>query len=151
MIFTIYRYCIFIIIVAFLMYVILWLPGLKSRRAILHKEVKLAKGAAFRPGTFSNLKSQLNAYNLFCVYYRFEPFPCSIDILCTYTHIFYQKVSKVCHLSKTIYLARRPGVSFWILVYIISLCSSLLYYYFCSFFFSVWRLRVGFGAFHIVL
>lgn len=54
--------------------------------------MKLAKGAAFRPGTFSNLKSQLNAYNLFCVFYRFEPFPCSIDILCAYA----------CFLSKSL-------------------------------------------------
>ncbi|XP_071124704.1 uncharacterized protein [Mytilus edulis] len=68
------------------------IKGLKSRRAVLQKEVKLAKGAAFRPGTYSNLKSQLNAYHIFCVYYKFRPFPCIKDILCAYA----------CFLSKSL-------------------------------------------------
>ena len=54
--------------------------------------VKLAKGAAFRPGTFSNLKSQLNAYHTFCVFYKFPPFPCTTDTLCAY----------VCFLAKSL-------------------------------------------------
>lgn len=54
--------------------------------------MKLARGAAFRPGTFSNLKSQLNAYHMFCLYYRFKPFPCTTQVLCAYA----------CFLSKSL-------------------------------------------------
>lgn len=54
--------------------------------------MKLAQGAAFRPGTYQNLKSQLKAYSLFCAYYRYKLFPCSSHKLCEY----------VCFISRSL-------------------------------------------------
>ena len=55
-----------------------------TQQGTLQKEVKVAQGAAFRPGTFQNLKSQLKAYSLFCATHRYKLCPCTSQKLCEY-------------------------------------------------------------------
>lgn len=46
--------------------------------------MRTAQRAAFRPGTFKNLKLQLNTYLLFCEQFHLTPFPTDHYVVCKY-------------------------------------------------------------------
>lgn len=48
------------------------------------EKTRLTQKAAFRPGTFTNLKCQLKSYLLFCTKFNKDPFPVDQDTLSTY-------------------------------------------------------------------
>jgi hypothetical protein len=50
----------------------------------LHRKTRNVLKAAFRPGTFKNLKTQLNTYLLFCEHFNRLAFPIDQETLCGY-------------------------------------------------------------------
>ena len=50
-----------------------------------HKKIRKAQRAAFRPGTFANLKCHLRTYLLFCGAFDRQLFPVKKDTICAYS------------------------------------------------------------------
>ena len=59
----------------------------------LRQDLKYRFRSAYSAGTFSNLRTQLKAFLLFCAYFRLIPTPATLDTICLYVQFLSRRLS----------------------------------------------------------